>query len=167
MNTKKKSLEYSVNPLWKFLEENYGLEEAFSIFGPYAGASIKPKLIDDFTIEVSMPLVVTNTNYVGTHFGGSLYSMCDPFYMFILMRNLGSAYMVWDKSATIEFIKPGTGNVKAQFYISKEEIQEIRNLLNTQKKTIRTYQTQVLNENKEVVAQVTKELYIRKIGSAE
>lgn len=167
MNIKKKAIEYNINPLWKFLEENYGLEEAFAIFGPYAGASIKPKLIDNFTIEVSMPLVITNTNYVGTHFGGSLYSMCDPFYMFILMRNLGNEYMVWDKSAKIDFLKPGTGVVKAKFHIPNEEIQEIRNLLNTQKKTIRTYQTQVLNEDKAIVAQVTKELYIRKIGSAE
>lgn len=159
----KKSFEYSVHPLWKFLEENYGLEEAFSIFGPYAGARIKPRLVDEFTIEVSMPLVVTNTNYVGTHFGGSLYSMCDPFYMFILMRNLGENFMVWDKSAKIEFLKPGTGKVTANFHIPKEEITEIQNILKTQKKTVRTYQTQVLNEKQEIIAQVIKELYIRKL----
>lgn len=163
MSAGKKHLEYNIYPLWKFLEENYGLEEAFSIFGPYAGASIKPKLLDNHTIEVSMPLVITNTNYVGTHFGGSLYSMCDPFFMFLLMKNLGENYMVWDKSAKIDFLKPGRGTVTARFHIPKEEIENILSILKVQKKTIRTYQTQILDENKELIAEVSKELYIRKI----
>ena len=58
-------------------------------------------------IEVHMPLRFWNKNYVGTHFGGSLYTMCDPFFMLILVNNLGSGYIVWDKAATIRFKKPG------------------------------------------------------------
>lgn len=56
---------------------------------------------------------------MGTHFGGSLYAMCDPFYMWILMENLGKDFIVWDKAATIRFKKPGTGTVNAEFEISK------------------------------------------------
>ena len=56
-----------------------------------------------------------NRNYVGTQFGGSLYSMVDPFYMLMLMENLGRDYIVWDKAADIDFISPGKGPVFASF----------------------------------------------------
>ncbi len=69
------------------------MEAAFQMFGPYRGAAIFPKIIDRNTVFVTMPLVVLNTNCVGTHFGGSLYSMCDPFYMFLLLENLGTDYV--------------------------------------------------------------------------
>jgi hypothetical protein len=39
-------------------------------------------------------------------YGGSLYSMTDPFYMPMLISNLGSDYVVWDKAAHIRFRKP-------------------------------------------------------------
>lgn len=163
MEKSKKSLEFSVFPLWKFLSENYGMEEAFRMFAPYKGASVSPSVIDKNTVEVSMPLVVSNTNYVGTHFGGSLYSMCDPFYMFLLIRNLGNDYMVWDKSASIEFVKPGKGTVKVLFHISDAELEEIKNITAKEKKTTRFYETEIKDESGTVVAKVKKELYIRKL----
>ena len=108
-----------------------------------------------------MPLVVSNTNYVGTQFGGSLYSMADPFYMFLLMWNLGPDYIVWDKSAQIEFIKPGAGEVHARFHIPPEEIETVREIVAHERKTTRFYETDILGEAGEVVAHVTKELYVR------
>lgn len=163
MKERKKALEFSVHPLWNFLRDNYGMEEAFRLFGPYKGASIKPQLLDERTIEVSMPLVLSNTNYFGTHFGGSLYSMCDPFYVFILMWNLGEGYMVWDKSAKIDFLKPGKGTVKAKFHISKTEIEEIRNIVQKQKKVNRTFKTEVIDGDGTIVAKIVKEIYIRRM----
>jgi acyl-coenzyme A thioesterase PaaI-like protein len=163
MNSKKRALEFKVYPLWDFLQNTYGSEEAFRLFGPYKGASISPKVVDKNTVEVSMPLVVSNTNYVGTHFGGSLYSMCDPFYMFILLWQLGDGYMVWDKSASIEFLKPGRGTVKVVFHIPDTELDEVRQLLETQKKTTRTYQTEIIDDDGTIVCKVKKELYIRKL----
>ena len=67
-----------------------------------------------------------NRNYVGTQFGGSLYSMCDPFFMLILVEALGPRYVVWDKAATIRFRRPGRGTVHATFHIPQERIDEIR-----------------------------------------
>ena len=160
--TKQKS-GFSLNPLWQFMRNNYGMEEAFKSFGPYRGASIFPKIIDIHTVEVTMPLVPQNTNYVGTHFGGSLYSMCDPFFMFILIENLGEEYLVWDKSARIEFRKPGIGTVRALFHISPQEIEEVKEIVMENKKTIRHYQVDIQNQENEVVATVYKELYIRKL----
>ena len=138
------------------------MEEAFRLFGPYRGASILPTVVDDYTMEVRMPLVISNTNYVGTHFGGSLYSMCDPFYMFILIGNLGPEYIVWDKSARVEFLRPGTGEVRATFHIPPEEIQTVRDIVERERKTTRQYTVEVIGEQGEVVARVEKELYIRK-----
>ena len=108
-----------------------------------------------------MGLIETNTNYVGTHFGGSLYSMCDPFFMFLLMQNLGEGYIVWDKAATIDFIKPGTGKVTAQFHIPAVEIEQIKAALLKVRKMDKIFVCEVKNEAGETVARMTKTLYIR------
>jgi len=165
MTTKKKrALDFKVYPLWKFLQETYGLEQAFRIFSPYRGAEIQPTILNKNTVEVTMPLVPSNTNYVGTQFGGSLYSMCDPFFMFLLIWNLGEDYMVWDKSAKIEFVKPGRGTVKARFHIPEEEILEIKVLVEKEKKTTRFYKAEVIDHDGTLVAQLEKGIYIRKIS---
>lgn len=164
MENKKNRLEYGVFPLWKFLGDTFGMESAFEQFAPYYGAKISPRIIDKNTVEVTMPLVVSNTNYVGSHFGGSLYSMCDPFFMFILMWNLGEEYIVWDKSAKIEFISPGKGTVKAIFHLEEMEIKTVRQIVAEKKKTTRFYTTEVRGEDNKLVAKVEKELYIRRKG---
>jgi len=75
-------------------------------YPPFLGAGIKVKVSKDVkTVDVSMKLTFWNRNYVGTHFGGSLYAMCDPFFFFLLMENLGMKYIVWDKGASISFKK--------------------------------------------------------------
>ncbi len=163
MSQSKKSLEFEVHPLWKFIQNSFGMEEAFRMFGPYRGANIMPSLIDDYTYEVQMPLVLSNTNYLGVHFGGSLYSMCDPFFMFLLMRNLGEDYMVWDKSAKIDFLKTGKGTVKVKFHIPQSEIDAIKEILLTQKKIDRFYEAEVIDDDGSIVARVHKTLYIRKL----
>ena len=65
-----------------------------SLYPPYLGAGVRvTRVSDDLrTFEVEMKLRFYNRNYVGTHFGGSLYSMCDPFYMLILLEALGRDY---------------------------------------------------------------------------
>ena len=73
-------------------------------------------------IDVEMKLRFWNKNYVGTHFGGSLYAMTDPFFMLMLLDNLGPEYLVWDKAATICFKKPGRGKVRAEFRLSDEQV---------------------------------------------
>jgi len=64
-----------------------------------------------------------NSNAFGTHFGGSLYAMCDPHYVLLLVALLGPDYMIWDKAATIEFLKPGRGTVTAVFEWSEEQVE--------------------------------------------
>ena len=84
-----------------------------------------------------------NSNYVGTHYGGSLYSMADPFYMLMLIENLGSDYIVWDKSATIRFKKPGRGKVTAAFRLSDEQLEQIREALKRAEKIDRIFTVEI------------------------
>ncbi len=80
-----------------------------NIWPPYFGAGIRIEHVnEDFRyVRVALKRSWYNSNYVGTQFGGSMYSMTDPFFMLILINNLGKDYIVWDKAARIEFIKPG------------------------------------------------------------
>ncbi|MBV6493730.1 MAG: hypothetical protein LDLANPLL_01753 [Turneriella sp.] len=156
-------LKQDVFPRWQQLSDQFGTEGAFEHFGPYAGANIKVRSIDPYTVESSMQLIETNTNYVGTHFGGSLYSMCDPFFMFLLMRNLGKNYIVWDKAASIDFIKPGTGLVSARFHIPPEEIENLKLELARTRKLEKVYECSVKDEQGDIIARMDKTLYIRKM----
>lgn len=135
-----------------------------NFYPPYIGAGISVKKVnEDYTkIDVQMKMRFWNKNLVGTHFGGSLYSMCDPFYMFILFENLGKDYIVWDQAASIAFKKPGKGTVRACFEIPLEKIEEIKAYVNENVKGSFTFKTNVYNEQNEVVAEVEKVLYVRK-----
>lgn len=130
---------------------------------PYLGAGVKVTRaeLDDGLIEVTMPLTKLNKNYVGTHFGGSLYAMVDPFYMFLLMHKLGDDYIVWDKAASIDFVAPGRGLVRAVVQIDDAEIATIRELASTGKAVFRTYMIEIVAEDGSIVAKVDKVLYIR------
>jgi hypothetical protein len=103
-----------------------------------------------------------NANYVGTHYGGSLYSMTDPFFMVMLIENLGQDYIVWDKSATIRFKRPGRGTVSASFRLSDQQIDEIKQALNAEKKIERVFTVEVKDESGTVIAEVEKLLHIRR-----
>lgn len=161
----RQKLEQSVFGRWQELRDRLGFDGAFSEFGPYVGANVKIQTIDQYTVESSMSLVETNTNYVGTHFGGSLYSMCDPFFMILLMQNLGKGYVVWDNAAAIDFVKPGLGTVRARFHIPEVELEAIRTELAKTKKLDRFYECEVKDEQGDVVARMRKTLYIRRLRS--
>ena len=131
---------------------------------PFLGAGIRVKRLtpDWKQVEVEMKLRRWNRNFVGTHYGGSLYSMTDPFYMLMLIENLGRGYVVWDKSASIRFRRPGTGVVFAKFRLSNDQIAEIREALNSQEKVERTFQVEVTDAAGTVIAEVQKLVHVRK-----
>jgi len=135
-----------------------------NLWPPFLGAGIRVKRLqpDWKEIAVEMKLRRWNSNYVGTHYGGSLYSMTDPFFMLMLIENLGRDYIVWDKSASIRFRKPGKGKVSAIFRLSDEQIEEIRQALKTEEKIERTFMVEVKDESGAVIAEVQKLLHVRK-----
>ena len=112
--------------------------------------------------EVQMKLRWYNRNLFGTHFGGSLYAMCDPFFVFIVFANLGKDYIVWDKAAGIKFKRPGKGTMTAIFEISQDKLQEIKEKVDLEGKATFHFQTAVKDPSGEVVAEVDKEIYVRK-----
>ena len=103
-----------------------------------------------------------NRNYVGTHFGGSLFAMTDPFWMIMTLRCLGDDYIVWDKAAEIEFVAPGREDVYAEFRVDDAMLDEIRAATATGEKYLRWCETVVATRNGEVVARVRKQLYVRR-----
>ena len=137
------------------------LERFINFYPPLLGAGIRARTVDKHTIQVEMKLTALNRNIVGVHFGGSLYAMCDPWFMLILMRLLGKDYIVWDKAASIQFLRPGKSRVTAKFYISPERENEIRAAAETSK-VEPTFTVDVVDEQNEVVARVEKLLYVRK-----
>jgi len=131
---------------------------------PYLGSGIKVIHIspDVRSIEVRMDLKFWNRNYVGVHFGGSLYAMTDPFFMLMMMENLGSEYIVWDKAATIRFKKPGKGRVYAKFSLAQEDIDSVKAAADNGPKAEPIFTVCVLDGAGDVVAEVEKTLYVRR-----
>jgi hypothetical protein len=138
------------------------LEKLINFYPPLLGAGIRSRTIDERTVEVEIKLNVFNRSIVGVHFGGSLYAMCDPWFMLILMRLLGENYIVWDKAASIQFRRPGRGTVKARFHIPKEREEQIRSEADQNTKIEPTFAVDVVDVHGQVIAQVEKLLYVRR-----
>ncbi len=134
------------------------------VWPPYLGAGVRIRRVaDDLrSVDVELPLHFWNRNYVGTHFGGSLFAMTDPFFMIILIEQLGPAYAVWDKAATIRYRKPGRGTVRATFEIPPERVEEIRRAADEDGKVEPIFVARVLDAQGEVVAEVEKLLSVRR-----
>ena len=139
------------------------LKFGLNIYPPYLGAGVSVTRLDDDwrELRVSMKLRWYNRNAVGTHFGGSLYSMVDPHFMLLLMKLLGRKYIVWDKSAHIEFVRAVTGPVHAVIQISAEREQQIRQNAESGEKTLPEFEILIRDEDEKLVARVKKVLYVR------
>lgn len=131
---------------------------------PYFGAGIRvTRAAADLTwLEVEMKLHWWNKNFVGTQFGGSLYSMTDPFLMLMFIERLGKDYIVWDKAATIRFKKPGKGTVRVRFELSNEQLEKIKDQVDQEGKIEPVFQVQIFDEAGEIIAEVEKVIYVRR-----
>jgi hypothetical protein len=145
-------------------KDSHALRRWINLWPPFLGAGIRVSHIapDMKAIDVTMKLRWWNANYVGTHFGGSLFAMTDAFYMLMLMANLGRDYIVWDKAATIRYRKPGKGTVRAEFRLFDSQIDDIREKLNALPKYEPVFSVHVKDEAGVVIAEVEKVLHVRK-----
>lgn len=128
---------------------------------PLLGAGIKVTRMDDDyrAIDVEMRLTWLNRNVMGSHFGGSLYAMTDPFYMLMLMETLGRDYIVWDKAATIRYKHPGKGTVRAEFRLPPQKTEEIRAALEQSDRYEPVFLIEIKDETGGSVAAVEKTIY--------
>jgi acyl-coenzyme A thioesterase PaaI-like protein len=140
------------------------LRRLFNVYPPYLGAGVRVRRLDDDYryARVEMPLRWFNRNYVGTHFGGSLFSMTDPFLMIMLMRNLGPDYLVWNKAASIEFVAPGRGTMVTEFRIDEPMLDLARAATARGDKYLPWFDADVRDGTGAVVARVRHQLYIRR-----
>ena len=136
----------------------------FNLWPPFRAAGIRVRDIGpDFrsaTVELRMKLL--NRNYVGTHFGGSLFAMTDPFFMILMMKNLGPDYVVWDKSGSVRFLKPARGTVTARFDMPEARVAEAREKTRDGAKHEPVFRVDIVDAAGVVVADVEKTLYIRR-----
>ncbi len=139
-----------------------------NLYPPYLGAGIRVRShSDDFTrFEVELRARWYNRNLFGTHFGGSLYAMSDPFFVFIIAANFGRDYIVWDKSACIDFLKPGKGTILGVFEITQDRLDEIRQEVDRLGKNTYHFEADLVNADGEDIARVSKEIYVRKKAAA-
>lgn len=140
------------------------LRFGMNLWPPYLFSGIRVTDIgDDWrSARVELRRHLWNRNYVGTQFGGSLYSMTDPFFMLMIMENLGRDYIVWDKAANIEFVSPGKGPVFADFHIDEHLLEEIRQHTAAGDKYLPKLHVEVRDGAGTLVARVQKTLYVRR-----
>ncbi len=136
----------------------------FNLVPVYRGTGGRVTYIaSDFReVHVRVPLNWRTRNYVGTIFGGSMFAAVDPFYMIMLMKNLGDGYVVWDKSARIEFRKPGRSALTAVFEIDEAELDAIRVALQGAPRVERSYPIELRDREGVLCAVVTKSIHIRR-----
>ncbi len=135
-----------------------------NVWPPYWGTGISVAAVspDFMRLTVQMKKRFYNSNAFGTHFGGSLYAMCDPFFVLQLVPLLGPEYVIWDRAATIEFLKPGRGTVRAHFEWKPEQLDEIRARTADGAKVEPVRSVDIVDEAGDVVARVQKTLYVRR-----
>jgi acyl-coenzyme A thioesterase PaaI-like protein len=111
-------------------------------------------------VKIKIPLSIKNRNFVGTIFGGSLFSATDPIYMIQLMKILGDNYVVWDKNASIKYKRPARETVFAEFIFSEEDIQLVKTkvLENGEFDLVKTLN--IVDKNNSIIAEVSKTMYV-------
>jgi acyl-coenzyme A thioesterase PaaI-like protein len=131
---------------------------------PFLGAGIRVRHIaaDFREIVVEMPLRFYNSGYHGTHFGGSLYAMADPFFALMVIRNLPEDYLVWDKAASVEFIAPGRSRMRATFRLEQDDLDRIVRMTDGGDKHLHLFHVDVVDAEGLVVARVEKIVYVRR-----
>jgi acyl-coenzyme A thioesterase PaaI-like protein len=140
------------------------LRIGMNLWPPFAGAGIRVlRIAPDFREAlVELRPGLFNRNFFGTHFGGSLYAMTDPFFALMVLHNLPSDYLVWDKSASIDFVAPGRGRVRARFVITQQDIDSILRMTADGDKHLHLFRVDVEDAEGLVVARVEKIVYVRR-----
>jgi len=141
-----------------------GIRRLLNLWPPFRGAGIRVREIaPDFrTATVELHARMLNRNYVGSHFGGSLYAMTDPFFMIMMMKNLGRDYIVWDKAGTVRYLKPARGTVVANFRLDESAVAKAREATANGDKYEPSFKVEIVDAEGITVADVEKTLYIRK-----
>ena len=140
------------------------LRRLINLWPPLFFNSIRAtRISDDYReIDVTLKLRWYNRNNVRTQFGGNLFAMTDPWYMIMIMENLGRDYFVWDKKASIEFVAPGRSAVTAKFILTEEKLADIRTATANGEKYLPEFVVDIYNTKQELVARVHRTVYVKR-----
>jgi acyl-coenzyme A thioesterase PaaI-like protein len=140
------------------------LRYALNWWSPFRGAGIRVRHIAPGfrSLTVEMPLRSYNRTDSGSHFGGSLYAMADPFFALMLQANLGAGYLVWDKAGSIDYLAPGRGSVWARFELTEGDLEHIARMTAEGDKHLHLFKVEIKDDDGMVVARVEKMVYVRR-----
>jgi hypothetical protein len=113
-------------------------------------------------VKVKLPLNLWTRNYVGTTYCGSMYAAVAPWYMAMLIGALGPDYVVWDKSVSIQFKKPGQTTLYAHFKLEEADLQAIKAELENKRATERSYTIDLVDAVGVVHVSFEEVIYIRR-----
>jgi acyl-coenzyme A thioesterase PaaI-like protein len=135
-----------------------------NLWSPFRGAGIRVRHVaaDYRSVTVEMRLRLLNRNAVGTHFGGSLYAMVDPFFMLMVSANLGDDYLVWDKAGSIDYVAPGRGRVWSRCELSADDLDLIKQMTAGGDKHLHVFKAEIRDDDNMLVARVEKVVYVRR-----
>ena len=143
---------------WKTRIFRYGINFYPMFFG--TGGKVMFIAGDWKKVVVRLSLNMWTRNYVGTIFGGSQFSATDPMYMVMLINILGGEYVVWDKSASIQFKKPGKGKLTADFIYTEDEIEHIKRVTASEGKYEFIKTTSWIDQNGDLISTIDKSIYV-------
>jgi len=140
------------------------MRRVMSLWPPllFAGIRILEWDADFRRVTVRLSYHRLNTNYFHTQYGGSLFSMTDPFWSIMLLHALGRDYTVWDQRGEIEFVAPGRSAVTTEMRLEQRDVDEVRAAAASGEKVLRWFESEVVGADGTVVARVRKQVYIRR-----
>ncbi len=152
------------HPLQALMSSHVGMRRMLNIWPPFlfSGISVREISKDFRYTKVRLKKKSLTSNYVGTLFGGSLFAMTDPFFMLMILKNLGRNYIVWDKRSEIEYVAPGKSTVYAEFEVKEEDLEEIKREVAAAGKYLKWFEVEIKTSDGTVVAIVKKQIYVRK-----
>jgi acyl-coenzyme A thioesterase PaaI-like protein len=135
-----------------------------NLWPPFRGAGIRVRHVsaDYRSVTVEMKLRLLSRNADGTHFGGSLYAMVDPFFMLMVRANLGDEYLVWDKAGSIDYVAPGRGRVWSRCELGAEDLEMIERMTAGGDKHLHVFKAEIRDEDNMLVARAEKVVYVRR-----
>ncbi len=151
----------------KYLGQALLFKHGFNLSPMYrrSTARITEVTEDLLHVRIKLPLSYKNSNYVGSIFGGSLFSAVDPIPMVQLINLLGDDYVVWDKSAEIAFKRPARETLYAEFSYTPEELEGIKARVAAENEIDIVKTTQLMDQAGDTVfCEVRKTIYVADKG---
>lgn len=120
-------------------------------------------LSDDWReVRVKLPYNIWTRSYVNTIYCGAMFSAITPFYAAMILFNLPPQHQVWDKCATIHYLKPGRGTLYSHIVLTQDELDTIGALLEDNRSIERTYRLTLVDADDTLHATLDQTVYIRR-----